>query len=115
LTGRATRGYIAWDLSDRRLVFLKDCWRVKSLAKEGDTIGKLNETGIQFVPTVLYHGDVAGQATVSPDYWRDRPLAVNKMKSHVHYRLVVKEIGCDLESFTNSRELVKVIFECIYG
>ncbi|EPQ50662.1 hypothetical protein GLOTRDRAFT_82201, partial [Gloeophyllum trabeum ATCC 11539] len=115
LTGRATRGYVAWDLSDRRLVFLKDCWRVKTLAKEGDTIEKLNKAGIESVPTLLYHGDVAGQVTVSPNYWKDRALAVNKMKSHVHYRLVVKEIGCHLDDFTNSRELVKVIYECIYA
>ncbi|EPQ50647.1 hypothetical protein GLOTRDRAFT_133758 [Gloeophyllum trabeum ATCC 11539] len=115
LTGRATRGYIAWDLSDRRLVFLKDCWRVKTLAKEGDTIERLNKAGIESVPTLLYHGDVAGQVTVSPNYWKDRALAVNKMKSYVHYRLVVKEIGCHLDDFTNSRELVKVIYECIYA
>ena len=28
LTGRGTRGYVAYDFVDKRLVFLKDAWRL---------------------------------------------------------------------------------------
>ncbi|EPQ50681.1 hypothetical protein GLOTRDRAFT_141447 [Gloeophyllum trabeum ATCC 11539] len=99
LTGRATRGYIAWDLTGRRLVFLKDCWRVDSprLEKEGHTLLKLKEAKVQRTPTL------------------EREGVVKAMKPHVHYRLVVEEIGCRLDDFADSRELVLVIYECLYA
>ncbi|EPQ50674.1 hypothetical protein GLOTRDRAFT_17993, partial [Gloeophyllum trabeum ATCC 11539] len=90
-------------------------WRVDSpnLLKEGDTLRQLNKANVHFVPTLVCDGDVAGQTTSSPDHWCDRDGAFNAMKRHVHYRLVVKEIGQNLKEFTDSRELVEVIYECI--
>ncbi|EPQ50646.1 hypothetical protein GLOTRDRAFT_11794, partial [Gloeophyllum trabeum ATCC 11539] len=114
LAGRATRGYIAWDVTGERLVFLKDCWRVPTLPKEGDTLLKLNGAEVPFVPTLVCHGDVGGQTTLTPGYWdKESDGEESKMKAHAHYRLVVEEIGCPLDDFRNSRELVLVIYESI--
>ncbi|KAI8995216.1 hypothetical protein BD414DRAFT_513043 [Trametes punicea] len=65
LVGRATRGYVALNISDPKqpLVYLKDCWRViyERSELEGDILAYLNSTGVTNVPTVLCHGEVEGQ------------------------------------------------------
>ncbi|TFK45929.1 hypothetical protein OE88DRAFT_1729424 [Heliocybe sulcata] len=61
LVGRATRGYIAWDVSGKRFVYLKDCWRVDApgTMKEGDALRLLQLHNVQCVPTLVCDGDVA--------------------------------------------------------
>ncbi|EPQ55159.1 hypothetical protein GLOTRDRAFT_42272, partial [Gloeophyllum trabeum ATCC 11539] len=114
LAGWATRGYVAWDVTGGRLVFLKHCWQVPTLTKEGDTLLKLKGVDVPFVLTLVCHGDVESQTTVTPGCWdKERDGEESTMKPHTHYRLVVEEIGCPLDDFSNSRELVQVIHECI--
>ena len=59
-TGRGTRGYIAYDMSHRRLVFLKDYWRsrIESSPYEGKVLEDLRRAGVQYVPTPLAAGVV---------------------------------------------------------
>ncbi|KAI0827914.1 hypothetical protein BC628DRAFT_1418025 [Trametes gibbosa] len=114
--GRTTRGYIALAEDDENttFVYLKDAWRVDSddIDKEGVTLAKLNEHKVAYVPTLICHGDLAGQDTSSTiALWKtchpgekDCPL-----KAHQHYRLVVKEVGKPLDEFTNGAELITAI------
>ncbi|KIP02466.1 hypothetical protein PHLGIDRAFT_292527 [Phlebiopsis gigantea 11061_1 CR5-6] len=62
LFGRATRAYIAYDLRERRLVFMKDAWRIDNpkLRPEFNTYQSLQHHGIPHMPTVFYGGDVRG-------------------------------------------------------
>ena len=70
-TGRCTRGYVAYDLSRKKLVWLKDTWRTwyAGVETEGDVVLRLNAAGVQGVPTVSCHGDVEGQFTLTAAWW----------------------------------------------
>ncbi|KAI0827916.1 hypothetical protein BC628DRAFT_1317592 [Trametes gibbosa] len=114
--GRTTRGYIALAEDDENttFVYLKDAWRVDSddIDQEGVTLARLKEHKVAYVPTLICHGDLAGQDTSSTiALWKtchpgekDCPL-----KAHQHYRLVVKEVGKPLDEFTNGAELITAI------
>ncbi|TBU44036.1 hypothetical protein BD309DRAFT_920601 [Dichomitus squalens] len=65
------RGWVALDLEKKRFVWLKDTWRAwgESIEKEGDVLLRLNEAHIEGVPTVVCHGDVEKQVTVTATWW----------------------------------------------
>ncbi|KAI0653517.1 hypothetical protein C8Q70DRAFT_1059229 [Cubamyces menziesii] len=116
--GRATRGYIAYykSNSDHPFVYLKDCWRIMDSHSEleGDILADLNQHEVTNVPTMLCHGDVGEQRTVSQDIWaRLHPTKECHMQAHQHYRLVVNEVGLPLKEFPNGFELVSVLTDCI--
>ena len=69
--GRGTRGYVALDCKTRRFVWLKDAWRAAYAisVREGDVLLRLNEARVENVPTLVCHGDVCDQATVTTEWW----------------------------------------------
>ncbi|PIL32462.1 hypothetical protein GSI_05164 [Ganoderma sinense ZZ0214-1] len=69
--GRGTRGYVAYDCNTRRFVWLKDAWRASYMAtdSEGDVLAKLNAANVENVPTLVCHGDIRDQTTISRDWW----------------------------------------------
>ncbi|KAI0645233.1 hypothetical protein C8Q79DRAFT_1011319 [Trametes meyenii] len=121
--GRGTRGYVALDVTDPDpakcvFVYLKDCWRVvhERSEREGGILGYLNERGVKRIPTRHCDGDIASQVTMTQDVWKKlNPKKVEQcsLKIHQHYRLVVKEVGIPLREFTNAKQLVTVIKECV--
>ncbi|KAI0645209.1 hypothetical protein C8Q79DRAFT_927439 [Trametes meyenii] len=123
LSGRGTRGYVAIDLSDPEgpFVFLKDVWRVDhvGIRKEGEILGYLNGRDVQNIPTKICDGDVdplSPQTTVSQKIWKKKhPGDEDKcpLKTHTHYRLVVREIGLPMDQFENGRELIYLVSKCI--
>lgn len=59
LTGRGTRGYWALDTSTGKIVFLKDTWRSQHAEElEGNTLRRMNDLGVRYIPKMLWHGDV---------------------------------------------------------
>ena len=123
LAGRGTRGYVALDCDDLDgpFVFLKDCWRVvaERIKPEGETLEVLNDpaTGkIEGIPTLVCHGDVEDQVTISQDVWQEQnPGEKCRLKTHRHYRIVVKEVGLPMSYFRNGKELVYLLAGCIKG
>ncbi|KAL6298853.1 hypothetical protein BKA93DRAFT_931839 [Sparassis latifolia] len=120
LTGPATRCYIAVDCEREKFVFLKDAWRVDldDIEMEGHILETLNREKVENVPTLECHGDVEGrfQQTVTHSYLKlGHPDDLNPIKKHSHYRLVVEEICRPLKDFKNTRELVKIIANCIHA
>ncbi|KAH9950842.1 hypothetical protein B0H21DRAFT_462975 [Amylocystis lapponica] len=120
--GRGTRGYVAIDCATRDFVFLKDAWRVDmpDIEREGDVLQTLNDTGVRNIPTVLCHGDILAQRTVTQDFshhdsesWLSQRSG--QFKPHRHYRLVEKEVGQALEDFCGSRDLVLIVVDCLYA
>ena len=71
VSGRGTRGYVAFDCHTHDFVWLKDAWRLSYMTvdKEGDILRRLNDVGIKGVPTLVYHGDVRSQTTVTGEWW----------------------------------------------
>ena len=76
--GRATRGYVAVDCETGRFVWLKDSWRAayEGVEQEGLILQRLNaEPTIKDVPTLVCHGDVFAQRTLTAEWWeRQNPL-----------------------------------------
>ena len=72
MVGRGTRGWVAWHCEGACFVWLKDAWRVsfEGIEREGDILGRLNRAKISGVPTLVCHGDVGNQTTVTADWWK---------------------------------------------
>ena len=124
LAGRGTRGYVAIDCADPYgpFVYLKDAWRVAhdSIEQEGTILAYLNDekTGkVDRIPTLVCHGDVDDQVTDSQNVWKTlNPDALKcPLKTHRHYRLVVKEVGLSMDKIESAEELVYLIANCIGG
>ncbi|KAI0368951.1 hypothetical protein BV20DRAFT_1021386 [Pilatotrama ljubarskyi] len=119
VAGRTTRGHIALEATPGAgddFVYLKDAWRVvmDGIEKEGVVLEKLRKKEISYVPTLMCHGDIVGQETVSQAVWpKYHPGQECKLKRHQHYRLVVKEVGKPLDQFSRGLELVLALWCCI--
>ncbi len=120
--GRATRGYIAWDLVQEKLVFLKDTWRVVSPGSlsEREAYEQLKGHGVPHLPTVIAAADVMDltgnyQRTLTQDFaghsWC-RPH--DSLRLLVHHR-VVQELALPLSMVRNSKQLVKAIRNALVG
>ncbi|KAI0364387.1 hypothetical protein BV20DRAFT_1005864 [Pilatotrama ljubarskyi] len=122
VVGRGTRGYVALDVTDRQcpfFVYLKDCWRMEHTRseQEGSILAYLNGKDVRNIPTKLCHGDVGQQCTVSQQIWSrtHKGQEVCPLKTHRHYRLVVKEVGLPLKRFRNGKELVRIFLHCFFA
>ena len=71
LFGRGTRGYVAYDCKTGRFVWLKDTWRASYIFShaEGEFLAMLNEAHVVNVPTLVCHGDIHDQTTITSDWW----------------------------------------------
>ncbi|KAI1786097.1 hypothetical protein LXA43DRAFT_79682 [Ganoderma leucocontextum] len=83
--GRATHGYVAVDCQTGRFVWLKDSWRAayEGVEQEGLILQRLNaEPKIKDVPTLVCHGDVFGQRTITAAWWeKANPVASSNAPS----------------------------------
>lgn len=71
LVGRCTRGYAAYDIEEKKVVWLKDAWRVDlpGMEREGDTLQDLQKAGVDHVPCFVCHEDIRGQSTLAYDVY----------------------------------------------
>ncbi len=145
LTGRGTRGYVAWHVQSKSFVFLKDAWHpsCKGVEMEGDILQGLNDAGVEHIPTLLCHGQVASQETRVSHYAqyvdtrtnderkadsRSRNGETSKGKKrtregeyhhhirhYAHHRLATKEVCLPLVAFTSSKQLVSLVSDCVEG
>lgn len=114
LPDTGSRGYIGLDLGDpdQRLVFLKDMWRPINMGRlqEGDIVARLNAAGVPYVPTLVCHGVVDGQITLSDRVYRRASILARE-----HYRVAMLEIAKPLKEFSDSKELLGALICCIIG
>ncbi|CAL1715118.1 unnamed protein product [Somion occarium] len=104
--GRATKGYIAFDLVKHDFVWLKDAWRLDSPDShpEWEVYKKLKDADVKNTATMRCGGDVHGhklQCTLS-----QAKLSLARLKPRIHCRLVINEIGCPLETYETSSDLI---------
>ncbi|KAF8839516.1 hypothetical protein BDN67DRAFT_953305 [Paxillus ammoniavirescens] len=113
--GRATRACAAYEWHSKRVVFLKDSWRVllDGVLSEGDTYMRLNSAGVHNVPTCLAFRDVEcipeqrpQTVRLSKEGWSCTPP---NLVPHAHHRFVLNIAGSPLTSFSSTRELVTAI------
>ncbi|PIL32490.1 hypothetical protein GSI_05193 [Ganoderma sinense ZZ0214-1] len=143
VAGRGTRGYVAFDPHTGRFLWLKDVWRMSHVVakKEGDIIHRLNVAGVDGVPTLVCHGDVLDQVTLtsdwsctpslptasrasassssdhsktlSQDYGVYDPPAPGPLGQHTHYRIAVEEVCLPLYNFVNGKQLVSLVLDAL--
>lgn len=115
-TGRGTKGYVAFDLEDKKFVFLKDCWRVvhKKVEPEMSIYAHLRKSEVPNIPTVLYGGDVYSLSSNARQETRTQ-TELDGFCGYIHTRLVMKEIGRPLSEYQNSHELVVATRDALKG
>lgn len=115
-TGRGTKGYVAFDLQDRKFVFLKDCWRLvhKKAEPEMSIYAHLHKSQVPNIPDVLYGGDVYSPSGARQDTHTETKFE-GSFCGYVHTRLVMKEIGRPLSEYQNSHELVVAVRDALKG
>ncbi|KAI0305794.1 hypothetical protein B0F90DRAFT_925244 [Multifurca ochricompacta] len=133
LFGRSTFGYIAYDVANANLVYVKDFWRTNlpGTQKEGDVYRELHAAQVPHiakfglagdVPLSPEHSDVAlfsAQRTRTHDYLQGSVGGHNwcpgrpSVDSFVHYRLVLETLGKPLNTFNSTRQLCEVIRDAI--
>ncbi|CAL1708621.1 unnamed protein product [Somion occarium] len=117
--GRATRAYAAYDISEGKLVFLKDSWRVEDeeepgIRCEAEIYEDLKECGVPFLPNVIHAGDVKVGGEIQKtrcqeDSGNDHPewrKPCDRLHALVHYR-VIQELVYPLSSAVSSNEAVQ--------
>ena len=122
--GRGTRGYIAYDLSADRLLFLKDTWRHDNLdiEPEFETFQQLHEHHVPHIPAVYYGGDVINEDgsvqetdthvhSVVEEEWLVTDDVFGKL---IHHRLV-QDIAYPIESAHNDREFIQAFHDVLVG
>ncbi|EKM52418.1 uncharacterized protein PHACADRAFT_198473 [Phanerochaete carnosa HHB-10118-sp] len=101
-TGRCTRGFIAFDLGSRRMVFFKDQWRsVLRPRTELDAYRRLHRHHVRHIATPIAGGDVE-QYTLTQEL-------IFSLPKRVHTRFVTKEVGRPLEDYDNAIHLLEVV------
>ncbi|KIP07365.1 hypothetical protein PHLGIDRAFT_422003 [Phlebiopsis gigantea 11061_1 CR5-6] len=121
--GKSVRAYIAYDLADDRLVFLKDSWRDKEPFEDSEfgAYLKLRQHKIPHVPTPLAGGDVPNEPgsliqSTQPDaliqYTRSGAYTSRKSRL-LHHRLVLKEVCRPLWTYTCTPELIIAVYHAL--
>ncbi|KAI0645049.1 hypothetical protein C8Q79DRAFT_748421 [Trametes meyenii] len=138
LTGRGTRGFVAYDLTEEKVVYIKDSWRAVSenINSEYDVYRRLYD---RIKPEVLdctlmylsvrSGGDVCGPSERN-DAHVDPAIGFQDTCTQVileeeggpivplmrrHHRLVFKEVCTPLEDFPSARLLVGILHRAIIG
>ncbi|KAI0057013.1 hypothetical protein BV25DRAFT_1831656 [Artomyces pyxidatus] len=123
LLGRSTRGMVAFDMTSKRKVFLKDTWRIDSpdFAPEGETYKILQAAKVKNIAKFIGACDVSDtesgeHATLTQVYAR-MPWAckTQDMVRYRHYRLMLETIGKPVWTFKSSYQLFSVVWDAIEG
>lgn len=116
LTGRATRGYIAFDIEKERLVFLKDYWRpdADGVHPELDVYARLKQNNVRFVATAIGGGDVGGSRAQLTGTQELIPEP-KRPKARIHYRVLLEQVGQPLEKYYNSYFMLAFVAHALIG
>ena len=108
LASRATRSFRAWCLETKKPVFPKGTWRILSDSQrpERDIHERLGAAKVPYIATVLDHSDVKNHLTIIGKY---------PFRTLQRYRLVLREIGRSLTSFTDFREVLAAMRDALQG
>lgn len=121
---RATRGFLAWEVEEERVVFLKDTWRAKDRESEAHIYQKLQRAEVpeKYLPRVLICGDVCfsdgdRQVTTTHEYAGsgcDWYMPTKWIREHVRHR-VVQEVAFPLDMVSSSRQLTQAMRDTLEG
>ena len=113
LFGRATKGYIAFDIATGRFVFLKDSWRSENQTPEYQTHKRLQDASVHYIATLLHGGDL--RSGLNGEKQKTRTSVVLVKRPRIHTRLVSKEIGEPLSKARKSKDLTAGLGKAVIG
>ena len=118
-TGRATKGFYAFNLKTARLCFLKDYWRPNTprIHAELDVYKRLHANSVRNIATVIAGGDVCDpelQHTIAQIFMTVPPDESAPVE-RAHCRLVIQELGRPLETYSLSGDMIGVVFDALNG
>ncbi|KAI0077219.1 hypothetical protein K474DRAFT_1697867 [Panus rudis PR-1116 ss-1] len=106
--GDGTKIFVAFDLERLDFVQLKDYWRPLTSNAESDIYKQLAKRKVPNVATLRHGGDISGHITLN-----GRPL--NDFRQLVHHRLVLSEIGEQLNCYQNGQSLCRIVHDAMIG
>lgn len=120
--GRWTRACPAFDLVNKKLVMLKDSWRVSlpDVLPEGETYKLLMSKKVAHIPKCIAYHDVppsiAQQSTQTAKFGSaEWALPHLPLTPHTHHRLALDIVGKNLTEFESSRQLVSSVRDALIG
>jgi hypothetical protein len=118
-TGRATCTFLVYDLENKRVVFLKDTWRIDlaNVVKEGEIYQSLHKANVSHIAPFVCGGDIPHHRTCTQDFTSKHwaRLIERSLRPHQHYRVVLGVVGRDLTSFDSTWEMVNAIRDAVQG
>ena len=116
-TGRGGKGFVAYDLNRKRIVFLKDYWYAKheTVHPETDVYKKLKEHNVPNVATLLAGGDVGGPSALQETLTEEFLTSEEKPTKRRHHRFVVNEVGRPLETYQTTAQLFSFVLKALTG
>ncbi|EPS97059.1 hypothetical protein FOMPIDRAFT_1129293, partial [Fomitopsis schrenkii] len=108
-TGSGTKGFVAYDVAEDRLVFLKDCWRpeAETYHPEGEVYLHLHSHHVHYIATPVGAGDVVDDCGGIHTMRAEKFVGGPRWR---HYRLILEEVAMPLEEYTTSYEFVDVMY-----
>lgn len=120
--GRATRGFKAYDILEKKVVFLKDSWRIDlpDILAEGITYGMLNAARAHHIPHCIASGDISTvkyHATKTHQYIHEKWAVCHPPHfiPHRHHRISLDVVGRVLTEFWSSSEMVSAVRDALIG
>ncbi|KAI0792916.1 hypothetical protein C8Q75DRAFT_731483 [Abortiporus biennis] len=117
--GRSTKGFVALDMDEMKLKFLKDCWRYddERYHPELEVYKRLQAANVENIAKVDGGGDVVDaqgvpQVTAAHEYIS---VLETEYLALVHYRLLIRQLGTPLKEYCNSRMLCYYILLALLG
>ncbi|KAA1470504.1 hypothetical protein DENSPDRAFT_849597 [Dentipellis sp. KUC8613] len=108
LTGRSTKAFAAYDLTDQRLVFMKEYWVAEGAHVELDALKKLMHRGVEYIATARFGGFVGGGETISQAYMLEDSTHRKPYRLR-HHRFIVQEYCRNLATYADEKELIQVV------
>lgn len=108
------------------VVYLKDSWRIAAagMEKEGDIYCELHDHEVRHIPSLVCAGDVycgrwlqetRTNSVLAKDDWIAYDSKLLKLERHVHYRIVLGEVGKPLTEFSSTKEVLQVLHDALEG
>ena len=117
-TGRSTRAFTAFCERDKKLVFLKDTWRViiSGQLPEHEIYEKLHKNNVRNIARLIKGADILEHKTITHEATEKFPNKnFSTIRKFRHYRLALEDVGHDLRKISKVKDLMKVIRDATIG